>query len=330
MSDDRIYIRFKGKTLGPMTFQRVQELVKRGQITRLHDLSSDGLSWVKAEEFEGLFQSASPQVEVYEPVAQSSQADSSSVNQVWKSSTEGTAFGSESNFAASAASPDASVEWYAHVANESKGPVSTAWLQSAISAGQVTRDTLIWRAGLDEWKPAVQVVPQWFGPAVGQSSVESHRAVQVQATRAAQSPTAGNNDVYYQLHRQRPWVLLLAFLAMAAGILSAIFWIVFMIAGAESRLSLQLSGATKVVWGLINLFFSMLYFLGGLLLYWYGASLKDIAIHRDPAVPAIAAQKLFQFWRYLGIVCLTFIGGTVMFILIAMALAAGLGAGASS
>jgi len=58
MTDDNIYVRFKGRTLGPLTYQKIQDLVRRGQITRMHDLSYDGMSWIKAEEFGDLFTSS--------------------------------------------------------------------------------------------------------------------------------------------------------------------------------------------------------------------------------------------------------------------------------
>jgi hypothetical protein len=40
MSLDRVYIRFKGRVLGPLTQEKTMDMVKRGQITRQHELSS--------------------------------------------------------------------------------------------------------------------------------------------------------------------------------------------------------------------------------------------------------------------------------------------------
>ena len=66
MTDVQIYIRFKGRTLGPFSLERASEMKRRGQITRLHELSTDGMSWVKAVDVELLFppelvQETSPQ-----------------------------------------------------------------------------------------------------------------------------------------------------------------------------------------------------------------------------------------------------------------------------
>jgi hypothetical protein len=55
MGDDQIFVRFKGRTLGPFSLERAMDMKRRGQITRLHELSTDGMSWVRATEFELLF-----------------------------------------------------------------------------------------------------------------------------------------------------------------------------------------------------------------------------------------------------------------------------------
>ncbi len=53
--DDKIYVRFRGRTVGPLTSQKIQDMVRRGQITRLHELSDDGSSWTRADEFRDFF-----------------------------------------------------------------------------------------------------------------------------------------------------------------------------------------------------------------------------------------------------------------------------------
>jgi hypothetical protein len=59
LNGERIFVRFKGRTLGPFNAERTRELYRRGQITKLHELSSDGVSWVKADQFP-LFSSEFP------------------------------------------------------------------------------------------------------------------------------------------------------------------------------------------------------------------------------------------------------------------------------
>jgi len=136
------------------------------------------------------------------------------------------------------------------------------------------------------------------------------------------------SDLFYELQRQRPWVLLLSGILVSIGTLTAIFWLAFMIANAESRLNLALSGGVKVVVGLIGLAFSGVVIASGWLLLRYAAALKDLAIHRNSAMPTEAARRLFFFWRYVGIAILAIFGGYAALILLIVALGMGLGAGA--
>jgi uncharacterized membrane protein len=48
------------------------------------------------------------------------------------------------------------VQWYFAVGGQRVGPVSQADLTSRIQAGEVTRETLVWRDGMANWAPAAQ------------------------------------------------------------------------------------------------------------------------------------------------------------------------------
>lgn len=137
MSEDRLYIRFKGKVLGPLTSPKVQELARRGQITRMHELSPDGISWVRAGDYGNLFSvDKSPgtaSANVATPQVDSSQSSPAPTRPI--------------------DSPDSSVQWYAHINGENRGPLTNAALMDAVNSGQVTTETLVWRAGFDNWRP---------------------------------------------------------------------------------------------------------------------------------------------------------------------------------
>lgn len=320
MSDDRVYIRFKGKTLGPLTLQKVQDLARRGQITRMHELSPDGISWVKAEEFGGVFQSS-------RVVADSNSSVSHGTSE------EILAKDGNSLLAVSHATPrqgdvpDQGVEWYAHIGGENRGPMNTSAIQSAINSGQIAKDTLTWRAGFDEWRPASESFPQSFGQDPLMNGGRSSQAAHGPATRTAPGIVA-SGDVFYELHRQRPWVLLLSGLILIAGFLYAIFWVVYMVVGADSRFGGSGTGSVKVVTGLLGLIVSGIIIAAGWLLLRYATALKDIAIHRSEAMQLESARRLFLFWRYLGVAALTVIVLMAAFVAIGSMMAAGAGAGA--
>lgn len=47
--------------------------------------------------------------------------------------------------------------WYVAVNGQSTGPYPTQQFQSGVAAGQVTRESLVWSAGMDGWKKAAEV-----------------------------------------------------------------------------------------------------------------------------------------------------------------------------
>lgn len=318
MSDDRVYVRFKGKTLGPLTLQKVQDLAKRGQITRMHDLSSDGMSWMKAEEFGGVFPSQ-------RVVAATHVANGAAMAETLTLSDSEPAETTSAATMRPGESPDSNVEWYAHIGNENRGPMTMQAMQATFNSGKIARETLVWRAGFDEWKPASDAFPQWFGQVTPMSQSSAGYAPQAQIVINHDGKAS---DLFYELHRQRPWVLLLSGILVTIGTLTAIFWLAFMIANAESRLNLALSGGVKVIVGLIGLAFSGVVIASGWLLLRYAAALKDIAIHRNSAMPTEAARRLFFFWRFVGIAILTVFGGYAALIMLLAALGMDLGAGA--
>ncbi len=138
MSDEKYYVRFRGRTLGPFDESKVRDLIKRGQVTRMHELSPDGVSWQKAEAFPELFAVASQPAQSFE---QTSQAEA--VVQSGDSSSD-------------------VAEWYAHLNDENKGPVTKTQLAQWIASGALTQESLVWKEGTEEWEPANIAVPELF------------------------------------------------------------------------------------------------------------------------------------------------------------------------
>lgn len=314
MSEDRLYIRFKGKILGPLTSQKIQELARRGQITRMHDLSPDGSSWVKAGEYGNLFNG-------------DKSTDSQPLtggDQEARSAMPGSMYSQPAPPVSGQAairpteSPDMSVQWYAHINGENRGPLTTASLMSSVNSGQVAPETLVWRAGFDDWRPAGDCFPQSFS-----QSTETQTAA-TGGSYGSVSTAGGSRDLYYELQASRPWALLIGWLISIYAVLSAIYWVVFMIVEGDSRFA----GSNKVVTGLVGLTFAGITIFGGVLVLRYAASLKDIAIHRSEARAIESARRLAAVWRLLGITILAILGFVIGGFLLVMALAAGAEAGA--
>lgn len=49
------------------------------------------------------------------------------------------------------------VQWFAGIAGQQAGPFDAAALQQQVAAGRITRDTLVWKAGMAGWTAAAQV-----------------------------------------------------------------------------------------------------------------------------------------------------------------------------
>lgn len=164
MSNDRIYIRFKGRVLGPITNEKALDMVKRGQITKQHELSPDGANWRLASEYDEYFpatttkSSAQTNAKVTDKTLGATNQQGSSANQDTESAKE----------------------WYAHFENSNQGPVDELGLKAWIATGKVTTKTMLWKTGMSEWIEAEVLRPEWFA---------RHLA---KASRAAQS--ASNSD----------------------------------------------------------------------------------------------------------------------------------------
>ena len=56
--------------------------------------------------------------------------------------------------------------WYFAIDEEERGPVTEAQLRTLIGTGNLSRNDLVWREGLNDWLPAGQV-PGLFDKEVG-------------------------------------------------------------------------------------------------------------------------------------------------------------------
>ena len=136
---ERIYIRFKGRVLGPMTQEKAVDLIRRGQITKQHELSPDGVVWKTAEEFPSLFKSES--------------------NASTKKAQEAKTAETKAVDSAPELSPE---QWYANFDGVNQGPVDEATFKRWIDSNKVASDTLVWRQGMQDWIAAEIVRPDWF------------------------------------------------------------------------------------------------------------------------------------------------------------------------
>ncbi len=319
MSHDRIYIRFKGKTLGPLTDQKVRDLVRRGQITRMHELSSDGLAWQRAEELGDYFGSRKGKANESNSsvaVAQSkgSRATKASVPSAGSTPIPGSV-------------PDGGVEWYAYVNGENQGPLDSQALNQWIQTGDIDGETLVWRAGYDEWRPAGDCLPEQFASAPSPTNSHSAGSRRDGGSIAGAGPTI-SADVRQGFTSQRPWVLILSVLGLVWSGLSVVYFVTTMVVGANADW-IPGGGSRSAIYGLSGLIVCGIQIAGEILLLNYATSLKTLEQRRDMTSLGRAAKRLRTFWKYCSIVViviLVLLIGTAVLILVMAAAAVDAGA----
>ena len=59
--EDQLYVRIRGRVQGPFDTEKLRALVRRGQLSRMHEVSNDGNDWKQASEYSELFATATKQ-----------------------------------------------------------------------------------------------------------------------------------------------------------------------------------------------------------------------------------------------------------------------------
>lgn len=183
--------------IGPLTGEKTAELIRRGQITRLHELSPDGLQWSKAEEFRELY----PKAVAYR--------EESFGKETIQMTQQGTPVAKEAVEAE---------KWYAHVDDQNVGPVDEESIRLWISKGRLMPDTLVWKHGMAEWLPAELVRPQWFASG---SAAAPRRST---ATGDVVADDAGIEQfLSIELRRRLLWVYITAITGLVLSIIGFVF-----------------------------------------------------------------------------------------------------------
>jgi hypothetical protein len=268
MATDHYFIRFKGRVLGPLTKDKAVEMVKRGQVTRQHELSPDGTSWRNASEFTELFPQ---QKEVTAKVVET------------RSSVEEKTTPSE---------------WYVHVDGANQGPIDENVLKKLIAAGKVTGSSMVWKTGMADWLEAQLVRPEWFAGDRGR------RETRV-GVEGPQTPLDSSDmgELAAEVLKSQAWILFIAVLGTVVSSFAVIFgFIVFLMVASSSGGGPKKS--TEVVLGLIQIAsWGVLLYICTLLLKVHS---RIQAIRYQPN--ASSFHEFFQatnrFWAAFGMYCL--------------------------
>lgn len=133
---EQVFIRLRGRIQGPYSPDQLQSLARRGQFSRSHEVSADGVHWARATTRPELFPPAKSEgpSEFLTMLDEALVADKPPV-----------------------VTPPPTNVWHYHQLGKTHGPVDFTHLQYLVSSGQVLVDDMVWQEGLPEWLPAGRV-----------------------------------------------------------------------------------------------------------------------------------------------------------------------------
>jgi hypothetical protein len=156
---EQLFIRLRGRIQGPFSAEQLKSMSKRGQFSRMHEVSNDGMIWGRATMRPELFDFAQPEFAFadLDPAPEPPPALPQSL-------------------------PPADV-WYYHQMGVNQGPVDLDQLQFLANSAQIGPMDLVWKQGLPEWLPAARIpglfkttgAPVVQAPVYGHGSYEPHR-----------------------------------------------------------------------------------------------------------------------------------------------------------
>lgn len=284
--DTQFYIRIRGNTLGPYDEEKLQSLVRRGQLSRMHEISPDGVKWVLASTYPDLFTSAAGSAPTLQFRAEV-QAGAAPAASAHPSPEEG--------FGGSISPPVAGTgRWYYERGGRSLGPFDASRMTQMLTSGELGPDDMVWSEGMPAWVPArhapgllAERPSVWPDGGPARDSTPPKDTLPASLCRSAVT--------------SRGWVLFLAVMAFIVGGLYAIGGTLLLIGGANAHIP------PVVASGLFSLIYAMLAMAGGWLLSGYASRLGALRYTQRPVVLERALDVLRSFWIYVSMVTIIFL-----------------------
>lgn len=288
---DQYYLRVRGRVLGPYDHEKLRSLAQRGQLSRMHEVSTDGVSWSRATAFPDFFAAPALPVKL-----------AASANEVDQPA------GSEEICILPAKDPVQHVtngpphvgdqKWH-YISNGVQcGPVDFSALRVLVGTGQVRADDQVWTDGMPAWITAIQV------PGLFRSPNE------VPQVGAAGNVSGGPTQLLPEMLcrvavEARSWVLFIASLGFLYSFLQVLLGIFSLVRGAQARQTSVVAG------GIFLLLHALLFLVGAAVLSSYASRLGGLRYSRESPILEKALESLRSFWIFASIylvVLLVFIG----------------------
>jgi hypothetical protein len=303
------YLRIRGKSQGPYTLDQLHGFVRRGQLSRLHDVSNDGVTWGRASAYPELF--ALPDTAVSAKAASDPlglAVDSAEPSEATYGLTDG-----DAAKAARHTPPPQPDAWYYTSNDKQCGPVDLGSLQRMLANGQVSPHEQVWAEGMAQWQSAQQI-PVLMAHVPNQGSVLNDLGDLSKDIKRGLSPGVDggkSGEVTAEACRaiagMRPWILFVA-----------IFW--FIVAVLQLGTSILYISVVNGIVGLGMLIGSALVATAATLLVMSFNRLGNVLHTRRHRELEQGLHAMRRFWLFSGILLIVFLSVMAILVLIALAI----------
>lgn len=152
-----LFVRRAGLATGPHPWKELKTMIRRGELSRIHEVALDGKTWVYATEYPQLFDPNAAEEDL-QTVIDDPPEDPVVIEP--KPEPEPQA---KKPVSLPESSPDS--PWWYEANNEPAGPVSLETLRKLIADGLINMNTRVWTKGMADWVPAGSL--PGFGAAPG-------------------------------------------------------------------------------------------------------------------------------------------------------------------
>ncbi len=280
---NNLYIRVRGRVLGPYDEEKLQSLARRGQLSRMHELSEDGVNFVRASTYPDLFATGE------RPVPGTAKTAPPAVNGPAPSSP---ASPSSAVRPITSASPLAA-EWFYGKDGEEIGPVDVSLLQQMLGTGQLDSGVQVWTQGMTQWVLARDV------PGLLTHRIPPPTSATASGRGTDGAPVGDSASLSESLRRAalgaHAWALFVAITIFVCAGLSAMFGIFLVVQGARQSLT------PVVAAGLFWVILALVLTVGACLLTSYVNRIRGLQHGGSAILLEKALETLRVFWMYVGI-----------------------------
>ena len=273
-----LYVRIRGRIHGPLDIAKLKDLVRKGQLSRIHEISTDRVNWQPASSVPELFQGVS--VPAATPAEQVSAGTSQAVasDGAGPSPSRGSSSGEASE-----------EEWYYAIDGAQHGPILRGELIQMIRAGNLRRIDMVWKHGMEQWVAAERCA-ELVGHFQSSGSEASGRT-----EGASQSLSGAKGTPLSVLTRSKTWIRIVMIGAFTLGALNVVFGLFGVIT------SIVASSMFGLMSGLVVLVYAALFLWIGAAFVQLTGSIRIAEATRSSSSLTDAISKARMGWMALGV-----------------------------